>query len=73
MLMVEQTLTCDICGAEMNNLKQFVNPGMQIQHISRPTEGGTTTWRDVCVDCQGPLMQSFWALKKAKAEEGRKK
>lgn len=70
MLMVEQTLTCDICGTEINSSKQFIGPGGAIAHINRPVDAGVTTWKDVCVECQKPLMDAFWAMKRAKLLEG---
>ena len=68
MLKVEQTLTCDICSKQMNSLTQVVYPGAAMQQISRGP-AGVTTWNDVCVECSGPLMNAFFALKTAKAAE----
>ena len=64
MLVVKQTLTCDICGGEINELTQTVPTGAAIQVVDRP-HPGVTQWKDVCSNCFGPLMEAFWAAKKA--------
>jgi hypothetical protein len=67
-LKVEQTLTCDICGKQMNSLTQIVYPNAAMQQISRGP-AGVTAWNDVCVECSGPLMKAFFALKTVKDAE----
>lgn len=69
MLTVEQKLSCDICGATINELKQTVPSGIAIQWIDRGTTHGITQWKDVCNDCFGPLGKAFWALKAAGAAD----
>ena len=69
MLTVEQTLTCDICGSEMQTLKQTAKGGVAIQYINRPHYAGVTHWSDVCKDCFGPLQSAFWALKMEAKDE----
>lgn len=64
MLKVEQTLTCDICGKQMNSLTQIVYPGAAMQQISRGPIG-VTTWHDVCIECHIPLMDALAEAKKA--------
>lgn len=68
MLLVKQTLSCDICGSEMYRLEQTVVPGTALQMITRGPSG-VTAWKDVCVDCTGPLYKAVWALKTAKDAE----
>ena len=68
MLKVEQTLTCDICGKQMNSLTQIVYPSAAMQVIARGP-AGVSQWNDVCTECSGPLMKAFFALKTAKAAE----
>lgn len=65
MLKVEQTLTCDICGKQMNSLTQVVINGTAMQQIGRGP-AGVTGWNDVCVECSSPLLNAVWALKTAK-------
>lgn len=64
MLIVEQTLTCDICGEVMCKLNFSVQPGQAIQQTSRPNNG-VGSWKDVCSDCIGHLTKAFWAVKAA--------
>lgn len=64
MLVVEQTLTCDVCGVEINSLKQPVQAHAVLQLIDRPAYG-VGNWKDVCQDCLGPLRKAFWAVKHA--------
>lgn len=63
MLVIEQTLTCDICGTEMQTLKQNVRAGTAVQWINRGPNGGVTHWQDVCGDCFEPLVKAFWAIR----------
>ena len=65
MLMVEQILFCDICGKEMNRLKQSVRPSSVLQMIARGP-AGVTQWHDVCCDCFGPMLD---AIRAVRAEE----
>lgn len=65
MLKVEQILTCDICGKQMNSLTQIVINGTAMQQIGRGP-AGVTGWNDVCAECAGPLLNAVWALKTAK-------
>ena len=64
MLIVEQTLTCDICGEVIRKLSVSVPPGHAIQEIDRDTQG-VRGWKDVCSDCFGHLTKAFWAVKAA--------
>lgn len=64
MLVVKQTLTCDICGSEINELTQTVPTGAAMQVVSG-AQPGVTQWKEVCSNCFGPLMEAFWAAKKA--------
>ena len=68
MLRIEQTLTCDLCGATMSSLTQTVHPGTAMQVITRGP-GGVTQWQDICTECHGPLMRAFVSLNTAKAAE----
>jgi hypothetical protein len=68
MLSVEQVLSCDICGNEINRLKQTLYPGNALQMLARGP-AGVTQWQDVCLDCSGPLSKAFWALKADKTPE----
>lgn len=68
MLKIEQTLTCDICSREINSLTQVVTNGAAMQQIGRGP-AGVTAWNDVCVECSGPLMKAFFALKTVKDAE----
>jgi hypothetical protein len=68
MLKVEQTVSCDICGSEMRNVKQIVPAGAQIPIIERGP-AGVTQWHDVCGACHDPLLKAVWALKTAKDAE----
>lgn len=70
MLIVEQTLTCDICGVEIRKLKSPVEPGTAVQEIVRDANG-FRGWKDVCWDCFHPLSKAFWAIKTAKADDER--
>ena len=70
MLVVEQTLTCDVCGCEINQLTQTVPAGAAMQVVAG-AQPGITQWKDVCQNCFGPLMEAFWAAKKAQDGDGR--
>jgi len=63
-LKVEQTLTCDICGKQMNSLTQIVVSGTAMQQIGRGPMG-MTGWQDVCVECHIPLLNAIHEAKKA--------
>lgn len=60
MLVIEQILSCDLCGREIRRLKQEARHGSVAQIIegpsSRVVSGGT---HDVCADCYEPLMEAF--------------
>lgn len=73
MLVVEQTLSCDICGSQIRHLKQSYQHGQVVQQIDRGQidrgQSGPGPWKDVCNDCFGHLIKAFWAVKNA--AEGR--
>lgn len=58
MLVIDQTLTCDLCGAQMRTLRQTMNAGAAMQHIERGPVG-VTQWHDVCESCAGPLREAL--------------
>lgn len=68
MLVVEQTLSCDICGSQIRHMKQSYQHGQVVQQIDRG-QSGPGSWKDVCNDCFGHLIKAFWAVKNA--TEGR--
>lgn len=63
MLVIEQTLTCDICCNEIRHLRQSVLDGHQIQRIDQGP-CGVRGWKDVCSECFGHLVKAFWEVKK---------
>jgi hypothetical protein len=67
MLRIEQTLTCDLCGATMRSLRQVVHPGTPLQKIERGLIA-TTQWHDVCVECHGSVVEALSAVR-AKATQ----
>ena len=71
MLKVEQTLTCDICGKQMNSLTEIVINGTAMQQIGRGP-AGVTGWNDVCAECAGPLVKAVHkAINERKKETDR--
>ena len=66
MLKVDQTLSCDICGAEIATLSQTVHRGTAIQYVDGASPG-VTGWRDVCSECFGDLSRAFVELRRGRA------
>lgn len=63
MLIIDQKLTCDLCGTEMSVLRQTMHPGAVMQNITRGPIG-VTQWQDVCVACSVGLRQAITDLTK---------
>ena len=63
MLIIDQRLTCDLCGTEMSVLRQTMQPGDALQNITRGPIG-VTQWHDVCEACSVGLRQAITDLTK---------
>jgi prolyl 4-hydroxylase len=68
LLIIDQKLTCDLCGTEMGVLRQTMQPGVAMQHITRGPIG-VTQWQDVCAECSVPLRQAITDLTKKKQSD----
>lgn len=63
---VEQVLVCDICGVEVNRLKQTV-PHSGVAAVIQAPAANINGRTDICAACYGPLLTAFWDVKKGKA------